>query len=499
MNLLDRFYLRVSRLPELSNVDKADKKKALSATRWKVLHHWQYWIANSVIFISGMVLSGVIAFWYFNLYLRLFSQQLTALSALLSIILLFLLINLGQNIKIYYLSPHIIKALPDVLQTPEVQSIHTLQQEQRKKTLKIEFWIFGPSLLLVVISIMVAVRFPRSSYEPLKMPSELKVPRVITNLGGLRKKILVEDGRIGSVTDIVVKPSEDSNTRETVLAGTKGALISSRGLPVKFISFDKKQDNVNFIKISSQNVYGFMNRGSWCCEARVMDVSGHTLWSYGRGESGVDDMASGDLNDDGNPEYVVGFNGGGGIHLLNSQGKKLWEFADGNVWHVEIADLDGSGHKKIVHSNARGEITVRDNQGNIISKHNPKPYFSHFSLIRWPNDSSPERFLLAGLNKIWIFDEKANPLAEFDAPFSGDLGEARGVLFKTDTKPFLATIVDYKNWHRSILYVHTLSGQLVYQEILTESCPSIAFLSISNKTTSGLELGCEGEIYEYQM
>jgi hypothetical protein len=67
-----------------------------------------------------------------------------------------------------------------------------------------------------------------------------------------------------------------------------------------------------------------------------MDATGKPLWSYGAGSNGVDDMVAGDLNGDGLLQFAVGFNGGGGIHLLNSQGKKLWEFPDGNVWHVEI-------------------------------------------------------------------------------------------------------------------------------------------------------------------
>lgn len=498
MNLLDRFYLRVSRLPELSSVEKDDKKSALSATRWKIFRHWQYWIAIIVIFISSLVLSGVLAFWYFNIYLRLFSHLVMSLTALLSLILFFLLIILEQYIRIYYLSPHIIKALPDGYHMSEVYAMHTFHQERRKKGLRKRICIFGTSFFLVVISVMVAIRIPGSSSEPLKMPSELDSARVVTNSHELIKTVIIEDNRIGSVTDIVVRRSADSKTRETILAGTKGALFSGRGLPAKFVSFEINQDNVNYVKINSQNAYGFMNRGSWCRDALVMDDSGHVLWRYGRGENGVDDMASGDLDGDGNPDYVVGFNGGGGIHLLNSQGKKVWQFPDGNVWHVEIADIDGSGHMKIVHSNARGDITVRDNQGKIISKQNPEPYFSHFSLIRWPNESSPERLLLAGQNKIWIFDDKANTLAEFNAPYSGDLGEAKGVLFKINKQNLLATVVDYKNWHRSILYVHNLSGQLVYQEILSESCQSIAFLSIGNNATSSLVLGCEGKIIEYQ-
>ncbi len=269
-------------------------------------------------------------------------------------------------------------------------------------------------------------------------------------------------------------------------------------MPANFVPFEKRQDHVNFIQLNSQGVYGFMNRGAWCSDARVMDETGKLIWSYGAGGNGIDDMVSGDIDGDGLLEYAVGFNGGGGIHLLNNQGKKLWEFPDGNVWHVEIADVDGSGQRRIVHSNAAGNITVRDKDGKIISKTKPKPYFSHFSLIRWPDTSAPERLLLVEDNTIWIFDASANVLAKFVAPDSGSLGEGKGIIISGDgEKRVLATIVDYENWHRSILYLHDLSGNLLYQEILPESCPAITTFP-GNNPNSKLLIGCEGKVIEYQ-
>lgn len=499
MKLLNRLYVRVSQLPEFIDIVPDQRKRVIAATRWKIIRHWQYWIAFLAIFIFSMVLAGIIGLWYLNLHIKLFSQLFMSISAVLSTFLLAVLLYLGQNIKIYFLSPYIIKALPDRLQHLNVQDEHARQQQIRKKTIRRGVFTFAFCLLILGICMSAALRNPGGSIEPLKIPAELNSPRVITNKNGLTKKILIEDARLGSVTDIIVRTNTISKTNEIILAGTKGALFNGQGLPSRFISFDKKQDHVNFIKINSLNAYGFMNRGSWCCDARVMDDSGHLLWSYGRGVNGIDDMVSGDLDGDGNPEYAVGFNGGGGIQLLNSQGKKLWEFSDGNVWHVEIADIDGSGHKKIVHSNAGGEITVRDIQGKIISKNKPNPYFSDFSLIRWPNESAPERLLLSEQNKIWIFDTNAKVIAEFAAPFSGNMGEARGVLFTIKEKPFLATVVDFENWQRSILYLHNLSGMLVYQEILPESCPAIAVLPIDTQSRAKLALGCDGKVIEYQL
>jgi hypothetical protein len=185
---------------------------------------------------------------------------------------------------------------------------------------------------------------------------------------------------------------------------------------------------------------------------------------------------------------------------LDSQGRKLWEFNDGNVWHVEFADLDGDGRKKIVHSNAAGEITVRDGKGKVISKSRPKPYFSDFSLIRWPDAGGSERLLLAKDEAVWVFDANAKVLAKFPAPDAGELGFGRGafVVLK-DKKRILATIVDFENWNRSILYLHDLSGKLLYQEILPESCRAIAVVPTEKLHEESLMIGCSGKVLEYHI
>jgi uncharacterized RDD family membrane protein YckC len=354
--------------------------------------------------------------------------------------------------------------------------------------------------VITILSIMLLVSF-FIARPLLKMPEELNSPRVVTSLQGLTKKVFLEDVRMGDVTDIVFRNGTNGSSKEMIFFGTNGMLYTGEALPGRFVRFDKKQGRPKFIPLNSDGVYGFTNRGAWCIKAGVMDETGRVLWSYGgSGLAGVDDMASGDLDGDGIPEYAIGFGGGGGIHLLNNKGEKLWEFPDGNVWHVEIADLDGNGQKKIVHSNARGEITVRDKQGKIISRSKPKPYFSHFSLLRWPEATSPERLLLAEDNAVWIFDAGANVLAKFPAPNSGNLGDEKGALITMNNEDrALATIVDYDIWHRSILYIHDASGKLLYQEILSESCPSIAVLPMSDMHPKSFVIGCEGKVIEYKI
>jgi len=496
MRLLDSLYPRLSHLPEFAGIGKSERKRIVRSCRWKIFRHWQYWVSSIAVFLFIVILYLVIALWYVNLNARFLSLPLISISAFMSLLLILAFVYLAQQIKIYYLAPYLVQAMPDGINDT---NSHTNNQQLRKRTIKKGLLYSIPPLILVFACVAIAIQNPDKGCATLKMPEELNTARVVKNLPGMTKKLFLEDKRLGVITDIVFHNSSNERPKATVIAGTMGALFTDTGLPANFVPFEKRQNDVNFIKLSSQGVYGFMNRGAWCSDARVMDETGKEIWSYAAGDNGIDDMAAGDIDGDGLPEYAVGFNGGGGIHLLNNQGKKLWEFRDGNVWHVEIADVDDSGQKRIVHSNAGGKITVRDKSGKIISKTNPKPYFSHFSIIRWPDSSAHEHLLLAEDNTIWIFDSSANVLAKFAAPGSGSLGKGKGIIISGDGENrVLATIIDYENWHRSIIYLHDSAGNLIYQEILSESCPTISALPTDRAEPKRLVLGCEGRLIEYK-
>ena len=63
----------------------------------------------------------------------------------------------------------------------------------------------------------------------------------------------------------------------------------------------------------------------------------------------------------GSEAVIVGLNGDGGVTaVFNSPGKKLWQQPDGNVWHVEIATPDNGSDAMILHTNARGQLVLRE-------------------------------------------------------------------------------------------------------------------------------------------
>jgi hypothetical protein len=333
----------------------------------------------------------------------------------------------------------------------------------------------------------------------LEMPSDLANPTVLVGSGFVSRTLFFEDSRLGTITDIKIGEFDPSPGQEIGIAGSRGAAFLDEAARAKaMVMFSGQADDVNIIDIDADGACEFFNRGSWGVDASLIDHNGNVRWTYG-GMPGVDDMDAGDVDGDGAMEFAVGFNGGGGVHLLDVHGKKKWSQPDGNVWHVELVDTDADGTLEIVHSNAGGQMTVRDLSGKVIRRARPGPYFSDFSLCRWPTSNGREYALLAEDDTIWLFDFNGQTVAQFPSPKSGTLGSAKGtpIKLKTDQPEYFAALVEFRNWDRAVLYLYDSKGTLVYQEILPETCASIAALTLDNAEVETLLIGGNGKVWKY--
>jgi len=358
----------------------------------------------------------------------------------------------------------------------------------------------GMALLLVLAGVagLYAWRHyigPLASHR-LEMPSSLKTAGVEKGGELLSKDVFWEGSGVGTVTDIAV--GEQGNT---VIAGSRGAVFVDDSKVASPVAFAGRADHVDVIDVEGDGVCEFMNRGSWAVPASLIDHQGKTVWRYGEGTPGVDDMAAGDIDGDGELEFTVGFNGGGGVHLVETDGQKVWRQSDSNVWHVEMVDTNDDGQLEIVHSNAGGEMKVRDGQGNVIQRSRPPAYFSGFSLCRWPGKKHREYALLSEEGTIWVLDFDGKPAAELEAPDCGRLGHARGtpVRLKPGEGEYFAVVVEFRSREKSIVYVYSSDEELVYQEVLSEACASVAAMSSDESGAERLLVGGEGKVWEYEI
>lgn len=363
--------------------------------------------------------------------------------------------------------------------------------------------IAGVGVILVCILGYLAMRFVISNIvqsiqgELIERASEAPVPKVVIGKGLFKRDVFYQNGRLGSVTDIVYGELDPSEGPEIAIVGNRGAaFLTERGKLKNFVVYDTfNTDYVNAVDIEGDGICEFLNRGSWSTPVLLMSHNGKVLWRYS-GFGGVDDATVGDLNGDGICEVVVGFNGGGGVHLVNSKGKRLWRRRDGNVWHVEVTDTDGDGALEIVHSNAGGVITIRDKNGNIIRRSRPPIYFSTFSLITW--NARRQYALVAKRNKILVLDFDATVVAEFEAPSCGKFGYPKGTWFggPTSSARCFATLVNHKTSH-AILYIYDANGKLIYHEVFPTECASLMAFKPAGSETEELLIGTEGKVWRY--
>ena len=198
----------------------------------------------------------------------------------------------------------------------------------------------------------------------------------------------------------------------------------------------------------------------------------------------------------GKARVVIGLNGAGGILLLDLDGKQVWAQPEGNVWHVELLDINEDGRKEILNSDARGQLLVRDANGAILSRYSPGQYVSDFSLTRWGTESEPHHILIPFGKYVSILDAQGHIVTRLDEPLGISMTGSSGTSVE-----FSPGNSDYallqNNWiaKRAVLTLYDQEGQIAYQEILADACSSIAAMPDAQGST--LLVGCADTACQY--
>jgi len=328
-----------------------------------------------------------------------------------------------------------------------------------------------------------------------QIPEQLKRAGVLKGEDTVSKSSFYVRSALGVITDFALDQSG-----QLAIAGLKGAAFIDSGHSLrKVLSFERCYSSVSLVFQPDGNVSAFLCRGSWIQSAQLSSVDGKTLWSYGGNGLGVDDAVV--ANFGGNEtDYVVGFNGDGGVHLLDSTGKRVWRYGDGNVWHVEVVNDGVHPEPVIVHSNGRGVLTIRDKNGKVLQRNPTEVYLGNFSLVSWGPGNRRDKLITADADHVYIISLDGKTIATLTSGISEKGGKAitYGIPLETTAGTYFAVLQRYELWDRSLLEIFDAQNQPIYVEVFAESCGALQALK-ERELSNGFIVGCDGKVWRYRI
>lgn len=302
----------------------------------------------------------------------------------------------------------------------------------------------------------------RASLRQERRPPDWDQAHVEIGEIGYHGDVVFGDVRLGTITELA--PAAAPAGAWTVIGRGGAETWTPDGGATDFVAFATRASDVRMLGTGSERRY--LDRGGlgWS-KGALLGGDGRLLWEYG-GTTGLDDLTAGHLDDPQRFDFVAGMNGLAGIRRLDANGAIVWQQQDANVWHVELVDADGDGLDEIVHSNARGLLTIRDRDGNVRSRHRLPCYLSTFRLVRWPAVDSPLHVVELDHERLWIvgLDGRVAASLPFAVPHLADL--AVTVLPHAPGGPAIVAAATIERWNRSVLSVWDESGRQLHMEVL---------------------------------
>ena len=347
----------------------------------------------------------------------------------------------------------------------------------------------------------------REAEARIEAKQKMLQPRLVKGEGDFERRTFYTGEGLGNISEIRVGWPADREGARMAVVGSQGAdFLESTGQVKKQVRFAMEQRRpVVVASLGPNGEYGYLTRDeSWAVPATLFDKDGHVSWRSEENLPGVDDSVPADLHGDGKLSIVIGFNGSGGLSLFDGQGKRLWKKEEHNVWHVETLDINGDGREEILHSNAKGELLVRSGNGDRIAQYLPGTYVSQFALTRWREESRPSHILVPISEfsdncckpALLVLDSHGKEVAHLQSPLGNLFTQtsATPIRFAKDAQYFAVLKTDFAS-ERSMLLLYAEDREIVFQEILGETCLGMA--ALPNNDGERLLVGCTSKIWQY--
>jgi hypothetical protein len=335
-------------------------------------------------------------------------------------------------------------------------------------------------------------------------PKELAKGRVVVEKQRYNKEIFYKAKGLNLIWQLK-KVNYDNNDKVLVVGGDGACLLALNGKLLQSISYKPQYAyyDVRIDDVNNDGKYEYFSRVLWGEPPVVLlDHQGNMLWEYKTGKKypHLPPPIAIDVNDDRIKEIVIPtinptvFDASGNLlketNLKGPLGEK-----------VEVADFNGDGRSELLYYSATQSFIIQKVNGEVISRFKPTLDNFTFSKTYWVNNSNAH-LLLVGSEKMHIINHKGEKVAIFNTPYTSysyQRPDGMPLLLNKEKNDYgyISSIKGRGGWHRTVIYVNALSGELLYQEIVEEDCDSLyAFNDTDDKKGSFL-VGCRNCIWLY--
>lgn len=306
--------------------------------------------------------------------------------------------------------------------------------------------------------------------------------------------------------------------------------VKSSWLPVELTA--DSVGKIQIVDIENDGVAEFFGRGDWDGSA-LFGNKGDLVWRFGNVEPEkletfdvsndpyIEDSTIADLNNDGKAEIIVGRDNDGLRAFDLATNKEIWRQEKSSVGEIlDFFDADGDGKKELVEFRdvyEKEAFLLTDSTGKSFKEIKAPSEINNISFLKSADNQMTQAMCVED-GKVILVNSIGNTATELDAPLSKvarpvqnpskihlstfpvrdekngivampveesstlnkteSVYESKGIwaYLKTNEPKFLAVVGRFISINRSVLYVYSADGKLIYHEILPEDAETIAVL-----------------------
>jgi hypothetical protein len=224
--------------------------------------------------------------------------------------------------------------------------------------------------------------------------------------------------------------------------------------------------------------------------AAVFDINGQLNWKK---ESGFDAMGKTAVLDDGEERFVV---------LEKDDQELLYlKFESGEVVRkgsalriIGSADFTGDGHYELLAAYGETDFAVFNGKEQEMSRLKVSDAYWYEPVL---TSSVLPFVVLSAEENLDVYDSKLKIVKKYKAAGAGSKMHVVAATFIGigPDAPFAAIYTGRGGWHRSILYIFSSTGELVYKEILGDDFQSIT--AVPSNENNAILIGGRNEVLLY--